>query len=121
MKLPTKSGVTVRRAKKLRRQMTPPEVYLWQHLRTQNLVKIRRQHPAGPFVLDFFCVKAKLAIEVDGMVHDMGNGPERDVARDAALQNMGIETLRIPASDVMANSAGIADSVVRTCLARMKN
>ena len=82
MRPPRKSGVTVRRAKQLRREMTPPEVYLWQHLRAQTVVRIRRQHPIGPYILDFFCSKAKLAIEVDGIVHDMGDNPERDVARD---------------------------------------
>jgi very-short-patch-repair endonuclease len=100
--------------------MTPPEVYLWQHLRAQGLVKIRRQHPVGPFVLDFFCAKAKLAIEVDGIAHDMGDNAQRDIARDAAVKAMGIETLRVAASDVLTNSAEVADVVVRTCLVRMK-
>jgi very-short-patch-repair endonuclease len=118
MKPPRKSGGTVRKARKLRREMTPPEVYLWQHLRAQTVVKIRRQHPIGPFVLDFFCPKAKLAIEIDGIVHDMGNNPERDAARDLALTKLGIETIRIPASDVLKNSADVADAVIRMCLAR---
>jgi very-short-patch-repair endonuclease len=121
MKPPKKSGTTVRAAKKLRREMTPPEVYLWQHLRAQTAVKIRRQHPIGPYILDFFCPKAKLAIEVDGIVHDMGNNPERDVARDIAIAKHGIQTIRIPASDVLKNSAEVAGAVVQMCLARTKD
>jgi very-short-patch-repair endonuclease len=121
MKPPKKSGSTVRKAKKLRREMTAPEVYLWQYLRTQTLVKIRRQHPVGPYVLDFFCSKAKLAIEVDGIIHDMGENPQRDAARDLALAKLGIRTIRIPASDVLKNSAEAAYAVIRMCLVRIES
>ena len=120
MKPPKKSRKTVQMAKRLRREMTPPEVFLWQHLREQDLVKIRRDHPLGPYALDFFCSKAKLAIEVDGIAHDMGNNPARDVQRDAYATALGIETIRIPASDVLKNSSEVADAVVQMCLARIK-
>ena len=63
---------TVKKARRLRRVMTIPEVILWTRLRQRpGGFKFRRQHPAGPYVLDFFCSEARLAIEVDGMVHDM--------------------------------------------------
>jgi very-short-patch-repair endonuclease len=101
MKPPKKSGQTVQMAKRLRREMTPPEVFLWQHLREQDLVKIRRDHPLGPYALDFFCAKAKLAIEVDGIAHDMGNNPARDVRRDEYVAQLGIKTIRIPATEVL--------------------
>jgi very-short-patch-repair endonuclease len=120
MKPPKKSRKTVQMAKRLRREMTPPEVFLWQHLRGQELVKIRRDHPIGPYALDFYCSKAKLAIEVDGIAHDMGDNPARDVRRDDYVAELGIETIRIPAKVVLKNSVEIADSVVRMCLARMK-
>ena len=120
MKPPKKSRKTVQMAKRLRRQMTPPEVFLWQHLREQDLVKIRRDHPLGPYALDFFCSKAKLAIEVDGIAHDMGDHPARDVLRDAYVAQLGIETIRIPAVEVLKNSAEVADAIVRMCLARIK-
>jgi very-short-patch-repair endonuclease len=120
MKPPKKSGKTVRMAKRLRREMTPPEVFLWQHFRSQDFVKIRRDHPLGPYALDFFCAKAKLAIEVDGIAHDMGDNPARDVRRDAYVAALGIETLRIPASEVLKDSLAVADGVVRMCLARIE-
>jgi very-short-patch-repair endonuclease len=120
MKPPKKSRKTVQMAKRLRREMTPPEVFLWQHLRSQNLVKIRRDHPLGPFALDFFCSKAKLAFEVDGIAHDMGDNPARDVRRDAYVSALGIETIRIPAADVLKNSAEVADAIVQMCLARTR-
>ena len=56
-----------RSARKLRRKMTLPEVILWHWLRQRPQgLKFRRQHPTGPYVLDFFCSDARLAIEVDG-------------------------------------------------------
>ncbi len=93
---------TVKKARDLRRAMTPPEIHLWQYLRTRpNELRFRRQHPIGPYVLDFYCPAAKLAIEVDGAAHDMGNNPALDAARDAWLAEQGVATLRLPTSDVM--------------------
>ena len=104
-------------AKTLRRELSLPEVLLWQHLRRQAQgIKICRQHPIGPYILDFFCTAAKLAIEVDGMVHDTGDRPMRDEERDSWLLRYGIETLRIPASEVLADM----DVAVRTILGRVQ-
>ncbi len=121
MKPPKKFRQTVQMAKRLRREMTPPEVYLWQHLRNQTAVKIRRQHPIGPYILDFFCPKAKLAIEVDGIVHDMGKNPERDVTRDLTVAKLGIETIRISAPDILKNSDAVAGAIMEMCLARIES
>ena len=105
----------VRQARTLRRAMTLPEVLLWRVLRQRpSGLKIRRQHPSGPFVLDFYCESASLAIEIDGMAHDMGGNPERDARRDAWLAERGIATLRIAASDVLSD----LDSVVRHIIDR---
>jgi len=92
---------TIEKARALRRIMSPPEVRLWAILRSApNGIRFRRQHPIGPFVLDFYCPRAKLAIEIDGMAHDMGDRPQRDVSRDRWLSEQGIATMRVPASDV---------------------
>jgi len=56
-------------------------------------VKIRRQHPIGPYVVDFYCAGAKLAVEIDGIAHDMDDGPEHDAKRDEFLREQGIATL----------------------------
>lgn len=77
-------------AKRLRRTMSLPEVLLWQQLRRRpGELRFRRQHPAGPYVLDFYCDAQKLAIEVDGEAHSRGNRPERDSARDGWLDAGG--------------------------------
>ena len=58
------------RARELRRAMTPAEKKLWQHIRDNQLgVQFRRQHAVGPYIVDFFCAKSKLVIEVDGDTH----------------------------------------------------
>jgi very-short-patch-repair endonuclease len=82
---------------------------LWQNLRGHRLegLYFRRQHPIGTYVLDFYCDVALLAVEIDGAHHTMGDRPDRDAGRDAWLQARGIETLRIPAVDVLTSFDGV--------------
>ena len=100
-----KSSVYV--ARKLRRQMSPPEVMLWNQIRASKLgFKVRRQHPIGPYVADFFVRDAGLIIEVDGSPHDFGDRPDRDESRDRYMRDRGYRILRLLASDVMKNLEG---------------
>ncbi len=78
---------------------------------------LRRQHPIGPYVLDFYCPAAHLAVEVDGYVHGTGDIPERDERRDTWLKAQGISVLRIAASDVMADPDEEAGMIWRTAMA----
>ena len=103
-----------KRARRLRRALSLPEKLLWVRLRGAD-VRFRRQHPVGAYVLDFYCPAAKLAIEVDGMAHDMGDRPQRDAIRTGWLNAEGIEVLRIPAADVLANPDEVADALLRLC------
>ena len=96
--------------------MSLPEVLLWRLLRARpHGLKFRRQHPAGPYVLDFYCEAAKLAIEVDGALHGMGDLPVRDAARDRWLLEAGIETFRVRAKDVLENEDGVMTAIVEQC------
>src|SRR6201996_6034196 len=106
------SRVTKDRAKALRRTMSLPEVLLWKALkgRAVDRLHFRKQHPIGPYVLDFYCDAAKLAVEVDGAGHGFGDRPERDERRDAWLAAQGIDTLRLPASLILRD----VDAAVRT-------
>ncbi|WP_318531650.1 endonuclease domain-containing protein [Pelagerythrobacter rhizovicinus] len=72
----------------------------------------------GRYVLDFYVASSKLAIEIDGEAHDMGDRPERDTARDEWLRGQGIEVVRIPASEVLRDAKEVADSIVRYCLGK---
>ena len=83
---------TVAKARAFRRTMSPAEVRLWQILRTRpGGLKFRHQHPAGPYVLDFYCAAKKLALEVDGIAHEMGGNPKRDERRHAWLRQRAVE------------------------------
>lgn len=105
--------LTQKRARSLRRALTPPEAALWTRLRQRRdgLPAFRRQHPCSPFILDFYCPTLKLAIEVDGLIHATADAPERDARRDAWLRSQGIEIVRYPASDVLRDADEVAHSV----------
>ena len=108
----------VKRARKLRKTMSLPEVLLWQELRKRpGGFKFRRQVPMKPNTLDFACLEKRLVIEVDGKAHDMGGNPQRDDVRDAFLRMKGFETMRIPAVDVLKNLTGVVEAVVARCCA----
>ena len=76
---------TIYRTQRLRRTLSAPEVQLWLRLRERASGKpvFRPQHPIGPYVLEFYCAKARLAIELDGASHDFGDSLQRDQRRDA--------------------------------------
>jgi very-short-patch-repair endonuclease len=101
-------------ARQLRRAMTPPEARLWLELRKRTAagLRFRRQHPVGPYVLDFYCVSAQLAVEVDGEGHGFGDRPARDARRDHWLPERGVRTLRIPAVEVRDNLDGVLTMIV---------
>ncbi len=111
----------VKLARKLRRQMSPPEVRLWVRLRTrpETGFTIRRQHPIGAFVLDFYCPEAHLAIEVDGAQHTVDEAVAYDEKRDAWLLEKGIVTLRIPAIYIMQDADSEAEGVIEVIQERI--
>ncbi len=112
---------TVKLARKLRAEMTPPEIALWQALRLlPGGHKFRRQHPAGIYVLDFFCSKARLAIEVDGRAHDSASVIAKDEARSRFLREQGIATTRIRAKLVLEDIEAVVRRLVEICDERMK-
>jgi very-short-patch-repair endonuclease len=111
---------TIRMARKLRKEMSLPEVLLWVQLQQHpGGYLFRKQHPIGQYSLDFCCVKARLAIEVDGISHEMGDRPERDAARDAWVLKQGFDTLRIPAVEVLKNMEGVLIAIFEECRKRI--
>ena len=89
---------------------------LWNLLRkSPDGVHFRRQERHGKYVLDFYCAKAKVCIELDGIAHDMGDRPARDEKRDAWLQGEGIEVMRISATEVLKSPEDIAEALISYC------
>ena len=108
---------SLHQARQLRRKMSLPEGLLWNRLKGKPMgVKFRNQHPLGDYVVDFYCAAKRVAFEIDGIAHDMGDRPQRDIRRDARLTALGVEVVRIPAADVLRDPAVVAESMVRYCL-----
>ncbi len=91
------------RRRELRANSTRAEDVLWELLRDRKLenIKFRRQYGVGGYILDFYAPQYKLAIELDGSVHDTLDAKEYDRIRDEYLREVGIEILRIRNEDVV--------------------
>jgi very-short-patch-repair endonuclease len=90
------------RARELRRDSTEAEHRLWSHLRNKSLgVKFRRQHPIGPFIVDFFSLEAKLVVEIDGGQHDEDDKRRADESRTKFLEDRGYRILRFWNNEVL--------------------
>ncbi|WP_310223789.1 endonuclease domain-containing protein [Sphingobium xenophagum] len=99
-------------ARKLRCDLSLPEVLLWQRLRGQATgLKFRRQHPIGSYIADFYCSSLKLVIEVDGEAHNRADRPARDLHRDRFMEENGYQVLRIAASEILKDADIVAASI----------
>ncbi|MHA6719495.1 endonuclease domain-containing protein [Sphingomonas sp. RS6] len=110
----------VEQARQDRAKLELPEVLLWQQLRKRPCgFKFRRQNPQLGYRIDFACLEARLAIEVDGEAHERGDRPERDARRDHRLEQRGFATLRIPANEILRDLDAVLAHIVRACRARL--
>ena len=99
-------------ARKLRREMSYPEVLLWQRLRGKAAsAKFRKGHPIGPYVADFYCAAARLVVEVDGEIHAQPGAIVHDRNRDRFLQENGYQVVRVNASDILRDADAVAASI----------
>jgi len=104
-------------AKRERRSGNLPEALVWRELRKRpGGFKFRRHHPLSELVLDFACLERRVAIEIDGKAHDMGDRPERDERRDAYLRSRGFAVLRVPAAFVLKDLNAAIEGIVAFCL-----
>jgi very-short-patch-repair endonuclease len=112
------TDITLKRARRLRDSMTRQELGLWLRLKNRQLggFKFRRQHPVGPYILDFYCPEARLAVEIDGDVHNHPNQIEHDRRRDAFFRERGVKTLRLGLT--LARSPGQAADHILDVLRR---
>jgi very-short-patch-repair endonuclease len=95
------------RAKELRREASPAERRLWQHLARSQMqgFKFSRQIPIGPYFVDFVCRSEKLVIELDGFSHDMR--ADYDIARTRYIEKQGFRVIRFTNEDVFKNLEGV--------------
>ena len=104
---------TVAKARAMRKVMSPPEARLWASLKLlrKQGFHFRRQHPLRGYFLDFVCLSRGLIVEVDGAGHQ--HTADWDRRRDAAMAELGLKTLRIPASSVRDHLHDVLDFIVR--------
>jgi very-short-patch-repair endonuclease len=107
-------------AANLRADPTDAEYKLWLHLRRKRTsdYRFRRQQPAGPFIVDFYCPAAKLIVELDGDQHGMAERQAYDEVRTRWLSARGHLVLRFGNGEVLKNMAGVLDCIERAVTAR---
>ena len=111
---------TYRRAARMRRSLTPPEARLWLHIKGGGIegLRFRRQHPVGPYILDFYCHAARLAVEVDGAGHDHASQIAHDERRTRWLLAQGVEVLRVRSTDVRDHLDGVLALILQRATGR---
>lgn len=99
------------RARSLRKSTTDAEAHLWHQLRNRNLrqFKFRRQHPIGPYIVDFVCLEHKLVIELDGSQHL--DQVDYDYKRTVYLEQAGFRIIRFWDNDVLAQTGGVMQAL----------
>ena len=113
-------GETKGRRQALRNNMPPAEVILWRRLRGSQVLdqRFRRQHGVGPYVVDFYCPKLKLAIELDGDSHFREGAAERDRVREDYLAGLGIRVVRFLNTDVYDHLTEVLEAICGELRAR---
>ena len=105
--------------KKLRKNLTPAEASLWLSLKNKQVLgkRFRRQFSVGNYILDFYCVSDKLAIELDGEAHNNVIANEHDFKRDEFLKSEGITVLRFENKAIFQNLTQVIMEI-ESCLVK---
>ena len=98
-------------AKVLRKNMTLWERKLWHLFLKQYPIRFQRQKAIGNFIVDFYCAKARLVVELDGGGHYTAEQAEKDVLRTKELENMHLTVLRICNLDIDRNFNGVCEYI----------
>ena len=101
----------VRNAKHLRKNMTKEERHLWYDFLKGYPVRFQRQKVLGKYIVDFYCAKANLVIELDGSQHYEPSEQQKDAERTVFLQQYGLTVIRIPNNEVMRNFLGVCEYI----------
>jgi very-short-patch-repair endonuclease len=100
-------------ARSLRKTETPAEKIIWQYVRNRKMNgrKFRRQHPFDKYILDFYCHECKLALEIDGDIHNEKFNKEYDRARTNDLNNASIRVIRFTNEDVIRDIEKVLEQI----------
>ena len=103
------SNVTL--ARNLRKNMTPWERKLWYEFLRDYPVRFQRQKPIGSYIVDFYCAKARLVIELDGSQHYNEHKCLKDKIRTEKLEGFELTVIRIPNNEIDENFAGVCEYI----------
>ena len=108
------------RARDLRKNQTEAESSLWSRLRRKQILGLQfyRQKPIHQYIVDFYCPKARLVIEVDGGQHWQPDHAEQDRERDAVLGQLGLKVLRFSNFEVLKQLQPVLDSIHEVAMGR---
>lgn len=99
-------------AKSLRGKLTEAERRLWTRIRLKHLDFVfYRQKPIGDYIVDFYCPKAKLVVEVDGGWHFTENTASNDKVREEYMRSLGLTVLRFSNSEVLKNTDSVTEEI----------
>lgn len=106
----------------LRSNMTDAELHLWRRLRNKQLygVQFYRQKPLLSFIVDFYCPKAELVIELDGAQHFEPEHQAKDKKRDESLVGMGLKVLRFDDMQVLRETAAVLEVIYAEVMQRLE-
>ena len=107
-------------AQSLRRNMTKEERHLWYDFLKTYPVQFKRQYSVGTYIVDFYCYRASLVVELDGSQHCTPEKMEYDRQRTTFLNGQGLYVLRLSNLDVMQNFSGVCEFIDRTVKERMR-
>ena len=110
MKIP-KNNNLLKNAKALRREMTPQERKLWYLFLKTYPVKIYKQRIIGSYIVDFYCAKAKIVIEIDGSQHYEEQGQSYDTERSAYFESLGLRVIRYSNADINARFDRVCEDI----------
>jgi very-short-patch-repair endonuclease len=100
-------------SRQLRKNLTEAEKLLWARLRSKQLkgLQVYRQRIIGDYIVDFYCPKANLIVELDGGQHYSSEGIQRDAIRDEYLKSRGFTVLRFSDREVFENLEGVIEKI----------
>ncbi len=109
-----------KRSQNLRRDMTKEENKLWYQFLRKYSLQFKRQYQIGIYIVDFYCYKAKLIVELDGSQHYDPENQEYDRKRTEFLENQGFQVLRFSNLDVLRQFPAVCKYIDRIALERFK-
>ena len=98
-------------SQQLRKNATPEENALWYQYLREYPIRFRRQFVFGRYIVDFYCAKAKLVLELDGSQHYDPEAMENDAQRTEYLEKLGLRVLRFSNDDIKRNLRGVCEQI----------